>query len=223
MKKNKQFRRQNNKSKWISSVPFTYMWYLKMLVDSPKTVLDLGCGNGGLMKQIYSRDWKITGIDIYEKSLKQADKLGIYEKLIKGDLVKVCNGLVRGRKKFDLVFCSQVIEHVSKEDGGKLLDLAEKLARKRIYFGTPRGFMNQPGVFIKGNPYQHHKSGWSLDEFKKRGYKVFGIGFYPIWSEKGLARRKNTHGIYFDSNFFSFVTNYFFNSNPGCWYCGAKN
>lgn len=180
----------------VSLIPFTYMWYLKRLVGSPKTVLDLGCGNGGLMKQIYSRDWKITGIDIYEKSLKEADKLGIYEKLINGDLVKVCKGLVRGRKKFDLVFCSQVIEHVSKEDGNKLLDLAEKLARKRIYFGTPCGFMEQPEVFINGNPNQHHKSGWSLGEFKKKGYKVFGIGFYPVWSEKGFARGKNIITLY---------------------------
>lgn len=175
----------------VSKIPLTYMWYLKRLVDSPKTVLDLGCGNGELIKQIYSRDWKITGIDIYEKSLKEADKLGVYKMLIKGDLIKVCTGLIKKKKKFDLVFCSQVIEHISKNDGSKLLDLAEKLAKKRVYFGTPRGFMNQPEIFIKGNPHQYHKSGWSIDEFKKKGYKVYGIGLYPVWSERGLARGEN--------------------------------
>lgn len=167
------------------------MWFLKILLGKPKSVLDIGCGDGELMKVIGDKSWKITGIDIYAKSLKEAKKTGMYDELIKGDLVKVGQRLVGKKKKYDLVFCSQVIEHITKEDGEKLLTLADKLAKKRIYFGTPRGFMKQPEVFIKGNPHQHHKSGWGIGDFRERGYKVFGVGFYLSWSENGWARSKN--------------------------------
>ncbi|MDP3758368.1 MAG: hypothetical protein Q8Q86_01485, partial [Candidatus Daviesbacteria bacterium] len=43
-------------------------------------------------------------------------------------------------------------------------------------------------VFLGDNPHQVHKSGWSEDDFRKRGYKIYGIGFGPVWSEEGLGR-----------------------------------
>lgn len=172
-------------------VPFSYMWTLKTIAGNPKTVLDIGCGEGDIMQIISEKKWKVTGIDIYADSLKAAKQKGVYSELIKGDLIKVCEKLIKEKKKYDLVFCSQVIEHITKKDGNRLLELADKLAKKRIYFGTPLGFMHQPHEFIKGNPHQHHKSGWELEEFTKRGYKVNGVGFKPIWSESGLGRTEN--------------------------------
>lgn len=167
------------------------MWILKKIAGNPKTVLDVGCGDGEIMSIIGEKKWKVTGIDIFPESLKQAKATGMYKELIKGDLIKECEKLIRQKKKYDLVFCSQVIEHITKKDGQKLIELADKLAKKKIYFGTPLGFMHQPHVFIKGNPHQHHKSGWELEDFRKKGYTVHGVGFKPIWSESGLARTNN--------------------------------
>jgi SAM-dependent methyltransferase len=172
----------------LRDIPFTYMWFLKKLMGNPKTVLDIGCGDGVLMETLFHKGWNITGIDIYKKSLDTAKKKHTYKKLIKGDIVGVCRKLASEKKKYDLVFCSQVIEHIDKSKGEKLLGLADKLAKKRIYFGTPRGYMNQPDEFIKGNPYQVHRSGWTIQDFVSRGYRVHGVGFLPIWSEHGLAR-----------------------------------
>lgn len=167
------------------------MWYLKGLMGNPKTVLDIGCGEGNLMVVLFDTSWDITGIDIYKSSLAKAKKKKIYTKLIQGDIETVCRRLVKSKKKFDLVFCSQVIEHIDKKKGERLLGLADKLAKKRVYFGTPRGYMNQPEEFIKGNPYQVHRSGWSLEDFTSKGFKVYGVGFMPMWSENGLARSEN--------------------------------
>ena len=172
-------------------IPFSYMWTLKKIAGNPKTVLDIGCGDGEIMRIIGDKKWKITGVDIYSDSLKQAKATRMYNELIKGDLIKVCNQLVKKKSKYDLVFCSQVIEHITKKDGEMLLDLAEKLGKKRIYFGTPLGFMHQPHVFYKGNPHQEHQSGWELEEFTSRGFTIHGVGFKPIWSESGLGRTEN--------------------------------
>ena len=149
----------------LINIPFTYMWILKRIARNPKTVLDLGCGDGEIMKIIGSKKWKTTGIDIYSSSLKQAKATGMYKELIKGDLVTVAKRLVKQKKKYDLVFCSQVIEHITRKDGIE--------------------------IFLKGNPHQHHKSGWIAKDFEKKGYTVRGVGFKPLWSESGVARIPN--------------------------------
>ena len=38
---------------------------------------------------------------------------------------------------------------------------------------TPNGYYDQEPY--GGNPYQVHRSGWSVDDFQKRGYNVKGI------------------------------------------------
>lgn len=180
-----------NFTEFLLHVPFSYMGTLKRIAGNPSTVIDLGCGDGKIMEIIGDKSWDVTGIDVYSDSLKQAKATGMYTTLIKGDLVTTVKKLIKEKKKYDLVFCSQVIEHITREDGEELLSLVDKLAKKRIYFGTPNGFMHQPEVFIKGNPHQHHKSGWSLDDFRKYGYKVNGVGFKPVWSEDGVGRTNN--------------------------------
>lgn len=170
------------------NLPFSYMWLLRKSIGDTKTILDLGCGDGSLMELLSSgKNWQITGIDIYKKSIESANKRNIYKKLIKGDLLKKItkNSL---KSKYDVVFFSQVIEHVTRKNGEKILDEIEKLAQKRIVVGTPRGFMEQPHEFLDDNPYQVHKSGWKIEDFTDRGYKVYGVGFWPIWSYHGLGR-----------------------------------
>lgn len=171
-------------------LPFSYMWLLRVSIGDPKTILDLGCGDGSLIEFLSGgKKWKITGIDIYKKVIEAARKRNIYYKLIQGDLLKTLKD--NPGNKYDVIFFSQVIEHVTRSNGEKILDEIEKLAKKRIIVGTPRGFMEQPHEFLDGNPNQVHKSGWSIEDFTSRGYKVYGVGFLPIWSHDGLGRNAN--------------------------------
>lgn len=173
------------------NLPFSYMRVLKKSIGNPATILDLGCGDGSLMGILSKGEkWKITGIDIYPKAIESARKSNIYVKVLRGDLLKTIrnNNL---KSKYDVVFFSQVIEHVTRNQGEKILDEIEKIAKKRILVGTPRGFMEQPHEFLDGNPHQVHKSGWSIEDFTSRGYRVFGVGFLPIWSHHGFGRDAN--------------------------------
>lgn len=173
--------------------PFVYLWYVKRLVGHPKTVLDLGCGNGEFMQGICEANWEITGIDIYQESLDLSKEKGIYKKLIKGEIIKVCEKLIREKRKFDLIVCSQTIEHIYKTQGYKLLKLSDKLATERIYVSTPRGHVKQEKKYLELNPFHVHKSGWYEKDFGKLGYKVYGIGLNYVWSEEGIARRYNNY------------------------------
>lgn len=185
--------------------PFSYMWLLRRSIGQAETILDLGCEDGRLLELLsYGKSWKVTGVDIYKDNTKGAAKKKIFVKVITGDAVKVSRQLIKQKQKFDVVFCSQVIEHIERKKGEDLLYLVNKLAKKRIVIGTPRGFMEQPEVFLGHNPHQVHKSGWSEEDFKKRGYKVYGIGFGPIWSETGIGRRQGLINTFF-SNVLSYI------------------
>lgn len=171
------------------TLPFSYMKLLRDFVGEAKTILDLGCEDGRLLTLLSDgKDWKVTGVDIFQKNVNRTAKRKIYVKAIKGDIVEISKKLIREKKKFDVVFCSQVIEHIDRKKGEEFLGLVDKLAKEKIIIGTPRGFMEQPHAFLGDNPHQVHKSGWSEDDFRRRGYKVYGIGFGPVWSEEGLGR-----------------------------------
>lgn len=77
-----------------------------------------------------------------------------------------------GSNKVDCVVSIQSIEHLTKNDGELLLSNIEKWARKLVIFETPNGFVEQGA--IGGNIHQIHLSGWSIDNFKSRGYKIIG-------------------------------------------------
>lgn len=171
-------------------LPFTSISIIRNAVgDEVRTVLDLGCGYGGLMKAI-SRDesWEVTGVDADSNSLQSARNTPAYKYLIKGDLETVVRGLIKKKQKFDVVLMSQVIEHLTKQKGERILDLIEKLVIKRIVITTPNGFMEQIEESLDGNIHQEHLSGWQKEDFAKRGYEVNGVGFKLIWSFSGLGR-----------------------------------
>lgn len=178
-------------SRFLIYIPFSYTNLHKNAIGNAKTVLDLGCGDGEFMKDIYSTKWKVTGVDIFEKSLSKAKKAGCYSKLIQGDINQVCKDLIRRKRKFDVVFCSEAIEHIDRKKGEDLLGLVDRIAKKRSIFATPKGFMEQPHEFLEDNPYQHHESGWIPNDFMQKGYIVRGLGFLPAWSESGWGRSKN--------------------------------
>jgi hypothetical protein len=83
------------------------------------------------------------------------------------------------RGSFEGVVALDLIEHLSRSEGVKLLDALETIASKRVVVFTPNGFLAQPPA--PDNPYQEHVSGWTVDDFESRDYRVFGVnGWRPL-------------------------------------------
>lgn len=168
-------------------IPWTYPAEIKNLIPQGSTVLDIGCGDGNVTEWLnYKGDYKIVGVDINKKDLKVAEtrrtenKRPIYEELILADLTKE----IPFKKKFDVVLCSQVVEHLKKDDALGLIRKMEKLARKRVIVATINGFFQ----FNHRQPGEHdiHLSGWSPEDFITRGYKVKGSGLRVIYKPGAL-------------------------------------
>ncbi len=147
----------------------TFILEIEKHLKDCKTILDVGCGNNspiGLLEEKYTT----IGIDAYKPSITSSEKQKIHNAYILGDIKKL-NTLVK-KKSFDAVMALDVIEHLEKDNGYKLLDDMERTARKKVILVTPNGFIPQ---YNKENKLQAHLSGWTVEDFTNRGYQVEGI------------------------------------------------
>lgn len=206
----------------LTFLPFSSPWIIRQHIGNNKTILDVGCGDGSLMLKINcDKKYKVVGVDVHLPSLKKAKKTGVYKTLKQANL----KNLNFKAGSFDVVLASQVIEHISKKDGYKLLNKLEKIAKNKIIVSTPKGYVPfDPFEVFDGNPFQRHKSGWSIDELKKIKYNVYGQGSSFIYSREGLLHkyRKFKNFFVLFSYLLSPIT-YYFPSTSSCLVAVKQN
>ncbi|OGM02417.1 hypothetical protein A2115_03065 [Candidatus Woesebacteria bacterium GWA1_41_8] len=162
-------------------LPFTYPWFFRKLLKGVMTVLDLGCGDGKFMAILNKeRKYKVTGVELFNAYIKSAEKTGVFERVVKGDVRKIRFP----PKSYDAVVCSQVVEHLTKDDGKTLLSKMAKAAKKVVIVGTPNGHFHQEAY--DKNVLQKHLSFWESADFRKMGYKTYGQAMKFIYGENGL-------------------------------------
>ena len=88
------------------------------------------------------------------------------------------NRLPLGDKTFELATCVEVIEHLPKPAGVKLLRDLERVA-SRVVITTPGTYHEQEAY--DANPWQRHVSEWHVDDFEQEGYKVHGLANAKIF------------------------------------------
>ncbi|MCA9733118.1 MAG: class I SAM-dependent methyltransferase [Leptospiraceae bacterium] len=179
--------------------------HLEDNVSDCKTVLELGAGKNSYLRQL-NKIFHITAIDLFEPSIESAKENNVYDEYIKGDVKQILN--IVEPKSFDCVAAFDLIEHLSKEDGNKLLENMEKIARKKIVIFTPNGFLIQPPH--DNNPFQEHLSGWKFDEMEKAKFKVIGIN--GLRNLRGMFSIPKIHPYEFGvfiSNISQIILNFF--------------
>src|SRR3989344_5637005 len=173
------------------NVPFSYLWLFKRSLGDPKTILDLGCGDGSFIKVLTrGKKCKIIGVDIFKEVVDRARLSGAYQTVIQGDVVEVAQKMVDQKKRFDTVFSCQLIEHMSEKEGNRMLDLMDKLAINRSVVATPHGFVEAEDL-SGHNPHRHHISGWTVNKFSQKGFTVHGLGFKYGLPKSGISKVSN--------------------------------
>lgn len=138
-------------------------------MDSGDTVLDLGCGIMQVTKGLVCKS--ILGVDIFRSYLEELKYE--YQTL----LLSVTQTAVFLDESYDVVVCTDVVEHLEKENALTLLKECTRICRKVAIVYTPIIFRHnqQPegGAWGLGeNPYQLHKCIVSREELESVGYEV---------------------------------------------------
>ncbi|RMD58164.1 class I SAM-dependent methyltransferase [Candidatus Woesearchaeota archaeon] len=145
----------------------SYYALLRKALKGCKRVVEFGCGDHSpLARQGVE---KTMGVDIHGPSLELARDRKTHDIFVQADVRKF-----RLKRKFDCAIALDVIEHLPKKDGKILLENMEYSARRVVVF-TPNGFLEQDQSLVEENPYQAHLSGWTVDDFRRFGYKVYGV------------------------------------------------
>lgn len=183
-----------------------YCTVLRRVTKDCKSILDLGCGKNSVL-EFFPKDIYKVGVDIYAPYLEESRKKNIHDGYYNINVLEADKYFKE--KSFDCVFAGDLIEHLDKQEGFRLIEIMEKLARKKVVIYTPNGFL--PMEKRDGNEFYIHKSGWQVREMQDMGFKVIGMGgWYKL--------REDDTGIKFKPKFFwriiSDITQFYTKTHP---------
>lgn len=182
---------------------------------NPHKILDVGIGFGRwgiLFREIleiwdeenYSGKWnrQIDGVEIYEGYLMEHHKL-FYSQIYRKDIREF---LEISTEKYDLINCGDIIEHLDKEEGRKLID--DLLAKtKYLLINLPLGrYWEQEAK--NDNPNEKHLSIWKINDFNKYPFKKIK-SFRDLHMRKYAVILLSNSEFTFEDNFKQIYGKYF--------------
>ena len=142
-----------------------------------ESLLDVGCGANSPVGRFATEIPRRVGVDTHFPSIEQSRNAGIHSEYVISNVLEI--GDKFAADSFDCVTLLEVIEHLPRDAGERLLAHCERIARLKVVVSTPNGFLYQAPT--PDNPFQEHVSGWSAEDFRSRGYEVTGIsGWKPL-------------------------------------------
>lgn len=141
---------------------------LRHALKGCRTVLDVGCGYTSPLRHFGFE--RLVGVEGYRPSYESARLSRTHHELVCEDVRELVRLFKPG--EFDACVAIDVIEHLTKEDGLKLVAAMENIASKKVVFFTPNGFL--PQRHAENDDLQLHLSGWEAGEMRGHGYRVWG-------------------------------------------------
>ncbi len=177
---------------------------LRKALSGCQAVLDVGCGSALTLRQLEVPH--CVGIEGYRPEFEKARSLNTQDELVFGDVRELTSHFKPGQ--FDACIAMDVIEHLTKADGLKLMRDMELIAKKKVVIFTPNGFL--PQRQSAGSDLQAHFSGWEVDEMRHHGYDVMGM-LGPKKLRVNIMCSNATRPFFGDwfpsgSNYFGFAT-----------------
>lgn len=126
-------------------------------------IVDLGCGQGQITREISKAGYHVYGVDHSEEACEQARARRV-------DCLQMTVGdWIKGPYFAEATVMAEVLEHFTEEDGREIIQLLAKKGCKAMIFAVPDGVLS-PGE------HKEHMSGWTMMKFTEAapdGYEVF--------------------------------------------------
>lgn len=134
----------------------------------PKTVLDVGCGEGFTLEKIRKNNIgkKLEGVDFFNEAIKLGRQTHPYLTLKQGNIYK----LAYKESSFDAVLCTEVLEHLEYPE--KAVKELYRVTRRWCIISVPNEPIFRISNFLRGK----NLSRWGND-----------IEHIQHWSTKGIA------------------------------------
>jgi len=145
-----------------------YVAAIKELFPKSRTLLDGGCGNGRATRAFLANGFDAYGVELYAEALKHAHDL-MKEGRVKQEGVV---DLSFENKRFDVVFSTDVLEHVPPGDIDRSICQLVRVAKD--YLWVQVGLNEKPEKFGSGknDPWVHEvikPRSWWLKRFEAYG------------------------------------------------------
>jgi SAM-dependent methyltransferase len=147
-------------------------WIVAELPRDTQSILDLGCGVGrtGFLLWEEGIGRERVGLELSPDYAARARGLGVYDRVDEADLSDGLGQFEDGA--FDVVLCIDVLPHLEKDAGRRLVQECERVARRRVVMLIP--LRKQPRA--RAAPTESDRSTWTLGDLHQLGYdtKQFG-------------------------------------------------
>lgn len=185
---------------------------LEIVPKDVRTIIDIGCGNGLITNELAEK-FQVVGVDRSRTALKYVKTLKIC-----ADVANICVH----DKSFDLVFCSEVLEHLSDSVLNEAIMEMKRISNKYIFLTVPNNenlrvnFLKCPQCGFEFN-VSYHQQSFNIERIKSM-FKEYELTTYILGGGKVRAynstllkiRQKYANGWYkIDEK-----------SNPMCPMCG---
>ena len=137
---------------------------------SVRTIIDIGCGNGLITNELNKR-FDVLGVDVNASKLQY-----VHGKKLQA----ACDEIPRPDHSFDLVFSSEMLEHLPDDVFERTLKEFERLAKDYILITVPNNEdLDKLLVHCENCGKNYHKNG-HLRSFTLNSFKGRISGFEPI-------------------------------------------
>jgi 2-polyprenyl-3-methyl-5-hydroxy-6-metoxy-1,4-benzoquinol methylase len=149
------------------------------------SVLDVGCGSGLYGPALRRHASTVVGVDHDPVLCRQAEATGAYDQVLCAPVARLAGHLDR----FEVVFCSEFVEHLPNRELRPTLDVLESVAAAKVVITVPNRLF--PHAHLDPTHVLRYRLRWLLGQLnhsRRFAYTLHPLGLAEHWRRRPWCR-----------------------------------